>query len=59
MIARSLCWECLLICLGLFCIIPCIDALRAVDLRTVSFDVAPQEVSDHVINEKVCYFVSF
>ncbi|XP_065918181.1 stomatin-4-like [Dysidea avara] len=29
---------------GLFWIIPCIDSLRAVDLRTVSFDVAPQEI---------------
>ena len=30
---------------GIFFIIPCIDTYRKVDLRTVSFDVPPQEVS--------------
>ena len=30
---------------GIFFIIPCIDSYRKVDLRTVSFDVPPQEVS--------------
>ena len=29
---------------GLFFIIPCIDDIRVVDLRTVSFDVPPQEI---------------
>ncbi len=29
---------------GIFTIIPCIDTYRCVDLRTVSFDVPPQEV---------------
>ncbi|XP_013792552.1 mechanosensory protein 2-like [Limulus polyphemus] len=29
---------------GLFFIIPCIDTYRKVDLRTVSFDVPPQEI---------------
>ncbi|XP_021950742.1 band 7 protein AGAP004871 isoform X2 [Folsomia candida] len=29
---------------GIFFILPCIDAYRCVDLRTVSFDVPPQEV---------------
>jgi hypothetical protein len=29
---------------GLFFIMPCIDTYRKVDLRTVSFDVPPQEV---------------
>lgn len=29
---------------GLFCIIPCTDKIVRVDLRTVSFDVAPQEI---------------
>uniref|UniRef100_T1ISW2 Band 7 domain-containing protein n=1 Tax=Strigamia maritima TaxID=126957 RepID=T1ISW2_STRMM len=29
---------------GIFFIIPCIDTYRKVDLRTVSFDVAPQEI---------------
>ena len=30
---------------GIFFVIPCIDHFRCVDLRTVSFDVPPQEVS--------------
>ena len=30
---------------GLFFIMPCIDTYNKVDLRTVSFDVPPQEVS--------------
>ena len=30
---------------GIFFIIPCIDSYCKVDLRTVSFDVPPQEVS--------------
>lgn len=34
---------------GIFFIIPCIDTYRKVDLRTVSFDVPPQEVSNDVI----------
>lgn len=29
---------------GLFFILPCIDTIRVVDLRTVSFDVPPQEI---------------
>jgi len=29
---------------GLFFIIPCIDQISVVDLRTVSFDVPPQEI---------------
>ena len=29
---------------GLFFIAPCIDTIRVVDLRTVTFDVPPQEV---------------
>ena len=29
---------------GLFFIIPCMDTIQVVDLRTVSFDVPPQEV---------------
>ncbi len=29
---------------GIFFVIPCIDTYRRVDLRTVSFDVPPQEV---------------
>ena len=30
---------------GLFFIMPCVDSYKKVDLRTVSFDVPPQEVS--------------
>ena len=30
---------------GIFTVIPCIDTYRCVDLRTVSFDVPPQEAS--------------
>lgn len=34
---------------GIFFVIPCIDSYHRVDLRTVSFDVPPQEVSvDHL-----------
>lgn len=29
---------------GLFCILPCIDTYRQVDLRVISFQVPPQEV---------------
>ena len=32
---------------GLFFILPCMDEYKKVDLRTVSFDVPPQEVSLH------------
>lgn len=30
---------------GLFFIVPCTDSILTVDLRTITFDVAPQEVS--------------
>ena len=30
---------------GIFTVIPCIDTYKCVDLRTVSFDVPPQEAS--------------
>ena len=29
---------------GLFTYLPCLDEMRVIDMRTVSFDVAPQEV---------------
>ena len=32
---------------GIFFVIPCIDTYKKVDLRTVSFDVPPQEVSKY------------
>ena len=34
---------------GIFTVIPCIDTYRCVDLRTVSFDVPPQEVSINIV----------
>ena len=36
---------------GIFFIVPCIDTYRKVDLRTVSFDVPPQEVSNQLLFE--------
>ena len=33
---------------GLFFVLPCIDDVRVVNLRTVTFDVPPQEVSADV-----------
>jgi erythrocyte band 7 integral membrane protein len=30
---------------GLFFILPCIDSITVIDLRTVTFDVPPQEVN--------------
>ena len=29
---------------GLFCILPCTDSYIKVDMRTVSFDIPPQEI---------------
>ena len=29
---------------GIFFIVPCIDSYKKLDLRTVSFDVPPQEI---------------
>jgi len=41
----------MMVCLysGLFFIIPCTDTYTKVDLRTVSFDVPPQEVKQLLI----------
>ena len=48
---------------GLFFILPCIDDIKIVDLRTVTFDVPPQEVltkdSVTVTVDAVCYFKIF
>ncbi len=33
---------------GIFFVIPCIDSYKCVDLRTVSFDVPPQEASENL-----------
>jgi len=34
---------------GIFFILPCIESYTKVDLRTVSFDVPPQEVSSILV----------
>ena len=36
---------------GIFTVIPCIDTYKCVDLRTVSFDVPPQEASNLSFNK--------
>ena len=35
------------LCTGIFFVLPCIDDVRVVNLRTVTFDVPPQEVDTH------------
>ena len=40
---------------GLFCVIPCTDEFKLVDLRTVSFDVPPQEVCAHAHAAFACF----
>ena len=37
---------------GLFFVMPCVDSYKKVDLRTVSFDVPPQEVYNALILRK-------
>lgn len=49
---------------GIFFIVPCIDTYRKIDLRTVSFDVPPQEVSASffsfiVVFVLFCFFWGF
>lgn len=48
---------------GLFFVMPCIDDVTTIDLRTVTFDVAPQEIltkdSVTVTVDAVCYFSIF
>ena len=48
---------------GLFFILPCIDTIVKVDLRTVTFDVPPQEIltkdSVTITVDAVCYFRIF
>lgn len=45
---------------GLFFVLPCIDTYIICDLRTVTFDVAPQEIltrdSVSITVDAVCYF---
>lgn len=48
---------------GVFFILPCIDEMQVIDLRTITFDVAPQEIltkdSVTVTVDAVCYFRVF
>ena len=48
---------------GLFFILPCVDNHINVDLRTISFDVPPQEIltkdSVTVTVDAVCYFRTY
>ena len=46
---------------GLFFILPCIDTIVTVDLRTVTFDVPPQEIltKDSVIPNLYFFFFYF
>ena len=48
---------------GLFFILPCIDSIQTIDLRTVTFDVPPQEIltkdSVTITVDAVCYFRTF
>ena len=41
--------------LGIFFVLPCVDNYIKVDLRTVSFDVPPQEVSDGLCAMLTCF----
>jgi erythrocyte band 7 integral membrane protein len=48
---------------GIFFILPCIDSIITVDLRTITFDVPPQEIlskdSVTITVDAVCYFRVF
>lgn len=44
---------------GIFFIVPCIDTYRKVDLRTVSFDVPPQEVNNQSFYFRLFFFLLF
>jgi erythrocyte band 7 integral membrane protein len=48
---------------GLFFVLPCIDSIVNVDLRTITFDVPPQEIltkdSVTITVDAVCYFRTF
>ena len=39
---------------GLFFVMPCVDSYKKVDLRTVSFDVPPQEVIEKKLHLYKC-----
>ena len=48
---------------GLFFILPCLDRIITIDLRTITFDVAPQEIltkdSVTISVDAVCYYRIF
>lgn len=48
---------------GLYRVLPCIDTIQIVDLRTLKFNVPPQEIltknSVTVVIDAVCYFRTF
>ena len=44
---------------GLFFVMPCVDSYKKVDLRTVSFDVPPQEVRYYDNIFFLSYFLPF
>jgi len=48
---------------GLFFVLPCIDDIITVDLRTITFDVPPQEVltrdSVTITVDAVCYYKTY
>ena len=48
---------------GLFWVLPCTDTIQIIDLRTLTFDVPPQEIltkdSVTVAVDAVCYFRTF
>ena len=48
---------------GLFFVLPCTDSIQVIDLRTITFDVPPQEIltkdSVTVAVDAVCYYRTF
>ncbi len=48
---------------GLFFMLPCLDSIVIVDLRTITFDVAPQEIltkdSVTITVDAVCYYRTY
>jgi erythrocyte band 7 integral membrane protein len=42
---------------GLFLVLPCIDEIKVIDMRTVTFDVYPQEVS--FLEKLISYITGF
>jgi erythrocyte band 7 integral membrane protein len=48
---------------GLFFVLPCVDSINKIDLRTITFDVPPQEIltkdSVTVSVDAVCYIRIF